>query len=123
MEKIKYYESSQFPVKKIKDIKGDYTIVVVFSTFGTREAELIYDKISLIRKELGSIVDGIYLSHRRENDTEELTGKHIDADENDDEDDDYFDKAWNNWSSRRRCESAHRAGKMEQFKKVSKPKN
>ncbi|MFC1670022.1 hypothetical protein ACFL20_06475 [Spirochaetota bacterium] len=75
MKKIKYYESSYFPIEKIKEIKNDYKILVVFSTFGTREADLIYDKISLLRNELGDVVDGIYLSHRREGAGEELTEK------------------------------------------------
>lgn len=65
----------------------------------------------------------IILSDKEKNDhIDDLTEKPISNEKNDDvdNDDDYFDKAWNNWSSRRRCESSHRAGKMDQFKKISK---
>ncbi|MBD3351453.1 MAG: hypothetical protein GF364_08195 [Candidatus Lokiarchaeota archaeon] len=34
-----------------------------------------------------------------------------------DEDDEQFENLWMNWSSRRRCESAHRKDHLENFKK------
>jgi hypothetical protein len=75
MQKIKSFDASEFPLNK--DLKGKEgkKIYVVFSTFGEREAELIYEKITLLKNELGDYVDKIFLSHRRENQWEELTEK------------------------------------------------
>ena len=73
MKKLLNYEASEFTLKDIEKIKGDRKIFVVFSTFGEREADLVFQKISLIKNELGSIVDKIILSHRRSGSGEDRT--------------------------------------------------
>jgi len=75
MSNIKLYESNEFNLHDLKIEKDDKKIFVVFSTFGEREAELIYEKISLLRNELGDYIDQIFLSHRRAGDEKELTEK------------------------------------------------
>lgn len=75
MKKIKSFNASEFPLNKDLKSKEGKKIYVVFSTFGEREAELIYEKITLLKNELGDYIDKIFLSHRRENQWEELTEK------------------------------------------------
>lgn len=65
MECLHHVEKDDFPLNSIKNVIGDRKIFVVFSTFGEREADLIYDKITLITGELSDIVDRVFLSHRR----------------------------------------------------------
>lgn len=73
MNRITYFESSDFSLTQLLEKKGDKRVFVVFSTFGEREAELIYDKISLLRRDIGDLIDMIFLSHRRTGDEAELT--------------------------------------------------
>lgn len=73
MSKIDLFSVSDFDVKVLKKKKGSRKIFVVFSTFGEREAELIYDKIRLLRSGLGDLIDKIFLSHRRKGAHPELT--------------------------------------------------
>lgn len=76
MDKIKFYESTDFTLDKLNSLKGNKKIYVIFSTFGEREAELIYNKITLLRDRLGPLIDRVFLSHRRhEPDKPELTEK------------------------------------------------
>jgi len=70
---IEYYEKSDFPYEKVVSLKQNRLLYVVFSTLGEREADLIYNKISLLKSELGDLVDKIFLSHRRAGDSLELT--------------------------------------------------
>ncbi len=73
MRKIVQYESDDFTADKVRELKRGKKIFVVFSTFGEREAELIHQKISLLRREAGDIIDRILLSHRRAGAVPELT--------------------------------------------------
>lgn len=73
MESLKQYEAADFKRDDLLRIKGKRKIFVVFSTFGEREAELIYDKIRVLREGLGDYADGILVSHRRTGEGEELT--------------------------------------------------
>ncbi len=73
MGSVEYFEASDFSLDVVRSLKGDKRIVAVFSTFGEREAELIHEKISLLRSELGDLVDRIYLSHRRAGEGRERT--------------------------------------------------
>lgn len=68
-------ESADYSLESIRSMKGDRPLFVIFSTFGEREADLIYDKISLLKNELGGVVDRFYLSHRRRGDAQERTEK------------------------------------------------
>ena len=73
MKTITQYESSEFSLEDLEKIKGRRKIIVVFSTFGEREAALIHDKIRLLRDELGDYIDGILVSHRRAGEVEDET--------------------------------------------------
>ncbi len=76
MKKMKFYESTEFTLNKANKIKGGKKIYVIFSTYGEREAGLIYSKIKLLNEKLGDFIDKIFLSHRREDPgVEELTEK------------------------------------------------
>src|SRR4030042_4568921 len=59
------YEASEFSLPRCRNLKKGRKIYIVFSTFGTREADLIFNKIRLIVSEAGDFVDKIFLSHRR----------------------------------------------------------
>ena len=73
MNRITYFQSSDFNLNQLLEKKGDKRVFVVFSTFGEREADLIYDKISLLRRDIGELIDMIFLSHRRTGDEVERT--------------------------------------------------
>ncbi len=73
--KINLYKATDFSLEEVLSMKGDKKIYAVFSTYGEREADLIYDKINIIRTETGSLVDKIFLSHRRLVDHEDATEK------------------------------------------------
>ncbi len=75
MASISLFDSKDLTRNDVENLKGNSSIYVVFSTFGEREASLIYDKISLLKNQLGDLVDTIYLSHRRAGDSEERTEK------------------------------------------------
>jgi len=70
---IKNYESKNFTLEKLLNIKSNKKIYVVFSTFGEREADLIFQKISLIKNKLENFVDEIFLSHRRTGNSQDKT--------------------------------------------------
>ena len=69
MNDISLFEASDFNIDRVLQLKGNKKIFVVFSTFGEREAEMIYDKIKLLRSACGDFIDKIFLSHRREEDS------------------------------------------------------
>ena len=72
MRAIDYFEASDYNDESLVKLKGNKKIYVIFSTFGEREAELIYKKIKLI--DAMQCVDEIFVSHRRVDDEkEELT--------------------------------------------------
>lgn len=73
MKTITQYESSEFTKEVLLELKGKRKIIVIFSTFGEREARLIFDKIRLLRSELGDYVDRILISHRRSGNSEDET--------------------------------------------------
>ncbi|MCX7677989.1 MAG: hypothetical protein N2316_02105 [Spirochaetes bacterium] len=65
MRAIDHYEASDFPPDLVYQLKGERKLFVVFSTCGEREADLIYQKVKLIKDELSELVDEVFLSHRR----------------------------------------------------------
>ncbi len=73
MSVINHFEASDFTIERVKELKGKRKIFVVFSTCGEREADLIHDKVSLLREEAGSVIDAIFLSHRRRGEGMDLT--------------------------------------------------
>ncbi len=75
MSVINHFEASDFTIETVKALKGRRKIFVVFSTCGEREADLIHDKVKLLREEAGSVIDAVFLSHRRRGDDMDLTEK------------------------------------------------
>ncbi len=73
MKSIIQLESRDYSPEKIASLKKGREIIVVFSTFGEREADLIHHKISLLRKDAGALIDRIILSHRRQAGAEDKT--------------------------------------------------
>lgn len=73
MGEIELYEASDFTQKRVCSLKGAKRIIVVFSTLGEREADLVGTKIGLLRKETAGLIDRIVLSHRRQKGEMELT--------------------------------------------------
>ncbi|PKL40681.1 MAG: hypothetical protein CVV44_03495 [Spirochaetae bacterium HGW-Spirochaetae-1] len=73
MKELMQYDSREYTLHRCLELKNTRKVFVIFSTLGEREADLIYDKISLLRKETGAFIDKIILSHRRTGETEERT--------------------------------------------------
>jgi len=65
MRHIRRYEHTDFNKKALLRKKKGRAVYVIFSSYGEREADLIYDKIKLLRAELSGFLDGIIVSHRR----------------------------------------------------------
>jgi hypothetical protein len=73
MGDISYFNAKDFTAERVRLLKYRSRIIVVFSTFGEREADLVGRKIALLDGELGGIVDGFVLSHRRQGSAPERT--------------------------------------------------
>ena len=74
MNDIKFYESSDFTAAKLRKLKKNKKIFVIFPSCGERESDLILDKITTLKNMPGNIIDRIFLAHRRQEiDTEEST--------------------------------------------------
>jgi hypothetical protein len=73
MGEVSYFNATEFTAERVRLLKYRSRLIVVFSTFGEREAELIRQKIALLDRELGGLVDNYVLSHRRQGSAEELT--------------------------------------------------
>jgi len=65
MKKIIKYNHNYFKPEELLEIKGDKKIYAVFSTFGEREADLVIDKISVLKKLPAGLIDRIIINHRR----------------------------------------------------------
>ncbi len=68
MRKIYKYSHSDFNALELVGLKGDKKIYVVFSTFGEREADLVIEKIGVLKKNLPGMIDKIIINHRRAGD-------------------------------------------------------
>jgi glucosyl-3-phosphoglycerate synthase len=76
MPHIIKYSHTDFSRDEIIRLKADKKIYVVFSTFGEREADLVADKIEVLKTLPAGIIDSFILNHRRagvEQDRTELT--------------------------------------------------
>jgi len=62
---ITKYNHTDFEIDELLKIKGEKKIFVVFSTFGEREADLVCEKIKLIKTLPVGFIDRIILNHRR----------------------------------------------------------
>lgn len=65
MQKIIKYNQAEFGIDEIIKLRADKKLYVVFSTFGEREADLVADKIGLLRTLPEGFIDRIILNHRR----------------------------------------------------------
>lgn len=73
MKEIIKYSHKDFSADRIPDSKGGKKILAVFSTFGEREADLVADKIALLKTLPAGLVDRIIINHRRSGDTPDRT--------------------------------------------------
>ncbi len=73
MHPVTHLEASHYSADKLVKLKARRKIYVVFSTYGDREAELIYEKITTLRSTTDGLIDEIFLSHRRVGEDEEIT--------------------------------------------------
>jgi hypothetical protein len=73
MKNIVKYNHSDFTFDEIIRLKNDKKILVVFSTFGDREADLITEKIDALKKLPDGVIDKIIVNHRRAGETSDET--------------------------------------------------
>ncbi len=73
MGRVKNFEAAYFTRDRVTALKGNKKIYAVFSTYGEREAELIRQKIGLLKSDASGVVDKCILSHRREGNKIEST--------------------------------------------------
>ena len=71
MDRIEHINAADYDRDRFSALKKGRSVYAVFSTCGEREAGLIGDKISLLRREMGDRLDAIILSHRRTEDHRE----------------------------------------------------
>ncbi len=65
MKEINKYTHGDFNPEELLKLKINKKIYVVFSTFGEREAGLVVEKISVLKKLPAGIIDKIIINHRR----------------------------------------------------------
>jgi hypothetical protein len=83
MNKIAKYSSSEFTSDKLLSLKKNKKIYVVFSTFGEREADLVIEKIAVLKKLSHAIIDRIIINHRRAGENADRTESGISSAYND----------------------------------------
>jgi hypothetical protein len=65
MKEIAKYKHNDFTIDEFLRLKNDKKVLVVFSTFGEREAALIAEKIGILKKLPSGVIDKIIINHRR----------------------------------------------------------
>jgi glucosyl-3-phosphoglycerate synthase len=65
MTDINLFDISAFPLDRLIKLKGDIAVIVVLPTLGERESDLIADKLAMLSSLTGSVVDHIFLAHRK----------------------------------------------------------
>ena len=73
MKEIYKYDHGDFSPDKLLELKGDKKIYVVFSTFGEREADLVIEKIGVLKKLPAGLIDRILINHRRAGENSDRT--------------------------------------------------
>ena len=73
MKQIIKYNHRDFQPEEILKIKNDKKIYAVFSTFGEREADLVIEKISILKQLPAGLIDKILINHRRAGDNFDRT--------------------------------------------------
>jgi len=65
MKNVVKYNHSDFSIDEFLRLKDNKKVLVVFSTFGEREAGLITEKIDVLKKLPAGVIDRIIVNHRR----------------------------------------------------------
>jgi len=73
MKNIIKYSHADFTPEELLKLKAERKIYVVFSTFGEREADLVIEKISVLKKLPFGVIDKIIINHRRAGETPDRT--------------------------------------------------
>lgn len=73
LKEILKYNHSDFTPEGIFRLKDGYKIIPVFSTFGEREADLVCEKIKVLKSLPSGFVDQIVVNHRRSSVDEDRT--------------------------------------------------
>lgn len=73
MGKILKYNHADFKPEELIKLKGEKKIYAVFSTFGEREADLVIEKIKVLKEIETGIIDKIIINHRRAGDNTDRT--------------------------------------------------
>ncbi len=77
MKEILKYDHKDFNPADLLKIKGEKKIYAAFSTFGEREADLVVDKIAVLKTLPDGLIDKIVLNHRREGEVPDRTEKKV----------------------------------------------
>ncbi|MCL1833174.1 MAG: hypothetical protein FWG49_01605 [Leptospirales bacterium] len=77
MKGIVKYRHTDFSIDEFLRLKDNKKVFVVFSTFGEREAALIAEKIGVLKKLPGGVIDKIIVNHRRMGEVSDKTEKVI----------------------------------------------
>ncbi|HPS87712.1 MAG TPA: hypothetical protein PLY36_13255 [Spirochaetota bacterium] len=83
MRKIIKYDQADFTPEELLKLKGDKKIYAVFSTFGEREADLVIEKIGVLKKLPAGMIDKIIINHRRAGENSDRTESGISSVYND----------------------------------------
>jgi len=73
MKEIIKYSHGSFTTDELLKLKGDKKIYVVFSTFGEREADLVIEKIAVLKTLPDGLIDNIIINHRRAGESADRT--------------------------------------------------
>ncbi|MCL2155940.1 MAG: hypothetical protein FWH53_09775 [Leptospirales bacterium] len=73
MKRVVKYNHSDFTIDEFLRLKNNKKVLVVFSTFGEREADLIADKISVLKRLPHGVIDRIIVNHRRVGESSDKT--------------------------------------------------
>lgn len=65
MKKILKFNHTDFTPEYLLKIKGEKKIYAVFSTFGEREADLVVEKIAVLKTLPHGVIDRMIINHRR----------------------------------------------------------
>jgi hypothetical protein len=77
MKRVVKYNHSDFTVDEFLRLKNNKKGLVVFSTLGEREADLITEKIDLLKRLPSGVIDKIIINHRRMGDISDKTEYNI----------------------------------------------
>lgn len=77
MQDIIKYNHADFNSSELLKIKGEKKIYAVFSTYGEREADLVVEKITVLKTLPDGVIDKIVLNHRRGGEIPDITEQRV----------------------------------------------